>query len=91
LPPSRGGQEVEDDELAFGDSLYESVRKKLSKNGSARSQPSIKPCYLALYAAAPLHDFDRAVRRFQERFGLDISGYFYQVWLVSDAMVRRIV
>lgn len=86
----KGGQEVENAELAFGDSLYESVRKKLFKNNKLRQQPSVKPCYLALYAAAPLHDFDRAVRRFQECFDLDIFSYFFQVWLVSDAMVRRI-
>lgn len=87
----KGGQEVENDELAFGDSLHESVRKKLWKNRKARPQPKVKPCYLALYANAPLHDFDRAVRRFEERFDFDISDYFSQVWLVSDAMVRRIV
>jgi hypothetical protein len=87
----KGGEEVENAELAFGDSLYESVRKKLFKNGRARPLPEVKPCYLALYAAAPIHDFDRAVRHFQERFDLDISDYFSQVWLVSDAMVRRIV
>jgi hypothetical protein len=87
----KGGQEVENAELAFGASLYESVRKKLFKNGRTRPRPEVKPCYLALYAAAPLYDFGLAVRRFQERFDLDISDYFSQVWLVSDAMVRRIV
>jgi hypothetical protein len=88
----KGGQEVENAELAFGDSLCASVTKKLfnKNNGKPRQQPSVKPCYLALYAAAPLHSFDRAVRRFQKSFDLDISSYFFQVWLVSDAIVRRI-
>ncbi len=87
----KGGQEVEHDELAFGDSLYESVRKKLwKKNGKPKLEPKVKPCYLALYANAPLWDFRRVVRRFQERFQLDISAYFCEVWLVSDAMVQRI-
>ena len=69
----KGGQEIEQNELAFGDSLYESVRKKLwKKDGKAKLEPRVKPCYLALYANAPIRDLTRARGRFQERFDLGL-------------------